>query len=1118
MGLSASRRVVAVHGRRQGTGVLLDPRHILTCAHVVGDGTTAEVVHPETGQRTRCAVVWTGTADATDAALLRGESEVIPAAGLGRLRWGRPTGDDPLPGCQAIGFPHHQRYGGRTTTGPRDGEGQRSRRLDFGQYRGSVLPVAGRLRGALTFWLDHSPGAVPPRGPVPLAGLSGAPVFAGPVLLGIVARVRETEGQQHLETVPLEPVRRALSGEPGPEAEAEAEAEAAPGAGRPGLVPGRPGAGRPGLVPGLPRLEKVSGFDPRDGAFEERYTGALRAQYAKTEVFGIDELGISESSWDLDTAYLSLEATRPGDEEILWFTGHGTPQTAPPDPRPGPRRVEELLGLSRRTLLRGEAGAGKTTLVWWLAAHAACGTLPAELDRLNGLVPFVVPLRAVRNRGGAFPGPDALAEVAELPVGRAPEGWAERVLDSGRALLLVDGFDELPQNARPRARAWLTGLLRRHSDIDCLATVRPGAVEADWLTGEGFADLLLLPMSDTDIDAFVTAWHGAALVEYAALDQARIDGEARRLNELERELHREFAGHRVLRDLARTPLLCAVICALHRKRRGRLPRSRWELYRATLDMLLGKRDSERGIGTPEGLAIEVDEHKLLLQHIAVWLVRGGQSQLTPGEARTQIERAVAAMPQLAEQGDSQQILTHLLNRSGLLQQRTGDTVHFIHRTFQDYLAAKEFADTDSVRELCLHADDEQWQDVVRLSVGHFERRVGRLIEQLTEAGDRNPGGRSVHILAMECAASAVFLDEGIRAEAERRIRELMPPRDAREAAALAAVGPPVLPLLPGPSGDWTADEAVIETIALVGGESAMERLREFTGRPDHTVRQALVSAWSGFPAGPYAREVLSRVELDDVVVHVVNDGQLRELHRCGPVPRLWFHGNHRPEALRAHLPRTGLTELSLFSNHELTSLDFLADHPGVEELSLVECTGLGSLAELSDRVFDWLMVDLRTLDLPGRPPRTRSLYVSGRTGFSYGSLRRWNRVERLILPAPVHLPTLIGTVRELPALTMLCLASGATLDLGAVPEAPGITHLLLEGLGEPLDTAGLARAFPSLTRFDAMVAEVPEYTVDLTGLHRLPGLSVGIRHEPGTRLTVIGGEFLGDRLEAGPDT
>ncbi|MFE0425226.1 NACHT domain-containing protein [Streptomyces sp. NPDC058953] len=1100
-----SMRVVAVLGGQQGTGVLLTSRYVLTCAHVLnGQHGAPSVLHLTSSRAVRCDIVklWPGR----DAALLRAEDDIVSDDRLGRLRIARLTRDDPLPGAQTTGFPGHQRYGGN--------------KLDFGQYTGTVLPVAGQARGALTLWLDHTPGPPLADGRSPLAGLSGAPVLAGPVLLGMVARVNGAPGQQ-LEAVPIDALRNWAFD----------------------------------LLPVNPRLENMSGFDPADAPYEERYAGAVKAQYGKTEIFGIDELGVSESSWDLDTAYLSLEATDldeglrrtpqqllaelrdtlpddqvvdlglPSGDKPLVMTREAEQrlrnllETQPPGPAAGARRrVEQLIGRNPRTLLRGEAGAGKTTLVWRLAAHAACDTLPAELDELNGLIPFVVPMRSVRAHGSGFPAPDALAHAADLPVGRAPDGWAERALEAGRALLLVDGLDELPQGDRDRARGWLTRLLARYPDTRCLATVRPGAVEKDWLTAEGFGDLLLLPMSDEDIAAFVAAWHRAAKLEYAGRDEGRAAAELRRLGELSQRLTREFTGNRVLRDLARTPLLCAVICALHRKRRGRLPHTRWELYRATLDMLLGKRDRERGIDAPEGLTIGVDEHKLLLQHIAVWLVRCGQTQFTPAEAVQQIDKATGYMPQIREQGGAHRILAHLINRSGLLQQRTGATIQFIHRTFQDYLAAKELSETDSVGELVGRAGDELWRDVILLSVGHLDRRVGRLVTRLIEKADAlpEPQARPLRILAGQCAANAVFLDAEARARAERAVRDVMPPSGDEESHLLAELGEYVLPLLPGPSGDAAADRLVIGVHARVGEAAAIPLLREFTDVSQPVIRGALARAWGSFPAEEYAREVLDRIDLRHIRLPVPTPEHLGLLKSITGVSSVALHGNHPVPALRAALPESGLLTVYFEDNAVLTDLRVIADRPSVHRLGLLGCPALTSLAHLADRTLESLITDARVFALRGARPRVHTLQIVDDAELSYDALAGWEPAS-LMVSSPARLSALTAVANRIPELHTLRLDSGTDLDSAATPSSH-ITDLLLFGPPSAPDTEVIARAFPHLTALRITTPpNISPYRLDLGPFHdSRPELRINVYADHTDQLLLTGHEHFGARLSTTP--
>ncbi|MFE0047112.1 NACHT domain-containing protein [Streptomyces albireticuli] len=708
----------------QGSGVLLTPTLVLTSAHVLdtgsgeggaeGRGPHALALGGHLSEPVPCEVVWKGETGARDAALLLAERPLVHAARLGPLRWGVCVTWKPMTGCQAMGFPQVQRSP--------DGS------LEAVQVPGTLTPLSGSLRRRYVLRTDHHPPAGGSGGS-PWAGLSGGPVLAGQVLIGIVSE--DPPGWDH-SAVDAVPLIQIVSSADFWSALRKHWPEA------------------PSLL-----VEEVFSAHPEDLAYEAAYAKAVKAAYSRLEIFGLDDLGSGDDTWDLDTAYLSLEARAPGQ--------------APGPARAGARRVEDLLGSRPRTVLRGEAGAGKTTLVWWLASHAACHTLPRKLGALNGLVPFVVPLRSLAAQGITAPTPSQLPTIARLPVDAPPPGWAGRVLESGRALLLVDGLDELPREDRAPARRWLAELLRLHPATRCLVTVRPLAVDHAWLEAEGFEELRLLPMSDTDIQSFVAAWHTAARLEcagYADGERARRQREL--LVELEGNLTQEFRRTAGLRDLARTPLLCAVVCALHRRRSGLLPRTRWELYRAALTMLLGGRDAHRRIHRPEGMELEPDDGRQLLQRVAVWLVRNGRVELSREQAVRQIALAMRGLRRVRDQGTPEEVLTHLLNRSGLLQERTRDSVQFIHRTFQDYLAAKEFQDSDCLDELLSHAAEEPWQDVIRLVIGHCGRaEERRVLEGVADAADAAAGVGAgedewaLRALSGNCAADAAYLDDDL---------------------------------------------------------------------------------------------------------------------------------------------------------------------------------------------------------------------------------------------------------------------------------------------------------------------------------------------------------------------
>ncbi|WP_370413441.1 NACHT domain-containing protein [Streptomyces fradiae] len=904
--MRSSQFVFAVLGRAQGSGVLLARNLVLTAAHVIGGAHSATVAGAHRAPQ-QLRVVWSD--DRLDAALLYSDVRLGPTPRLSAV-----ATDRPIPDCTILGFPRIQRYE----------EG----RPDLDQFTGTVLPMAGLLRHTLTVELDRPPATEIADGPSPLAGLSGAPVYADDGLLGIVRAVPRGRGHRRLECLPLTALL------------ADKDAYR--------WLPDDFAAPRP-----------VTATHPRDQPYEEEYAQAVGAAYRRTRIFGLDELGKRASEWDLDTAYISLEAA-PRDTDRIRDRAAV----------PVPRRIDDLLADRPRVLLRGDAGAGKTTLVWWLAAHAAAGTLGPGLAALNGLVPFVVPLRSLRARDDGFPSPGDLPRVAGLMIDAAPEGWAGRVLAAGRGLLLVDGLDEVTQDDRDDAHTWLSGLLARFPDTRCVATVRPHAVAPDWLGAERFEELTLLPLRGEDIQAFVTAWHDAARLDADAYDRAALD-------ELERDLAQQFRHNPNLAELARTPLLCAVICALHRLRDGFLPETRWELYDSALTMLLGTRDERRRVGSPDGIRMSVEEHRQLLQRIAVRLVRTGQTEFTREQALQSLERDLPGMPRVRDQGTPEEILTHLINRSGLLQERTDDVFQFAHRTFQDFLAAKELVEDDCLREALLKAHDQQWHDVLLLAAGHCTRRdLPVLVEGLLTAGSgtrkRDPK-TTLYVMAALCAQHAAMLDESVHRWVRKAVRSVLPPRNQQQATQLARLGGYVLPLLPQPETlSAEAADAVVHLIAAIGGAEALPYARAYSRAG---LRQICLE-WDSFPTEAFARDVLAEAKNPLVIVRTPE--QLHALRHVPHALALILTGEHDPAAVATALHGRDLGSLSLAANPLLTDL------APVRSLNLARLTMLyvskcpnltdvSALAELSA---------LRLLELTGlRPDTTLDLRaLADRTG------------------------------------------------------------------------------------------------------------------------------------------
>ncbi|MEU0334945.1 NACHT domain-containing protein [Streptomyces sp. NPDC006193] len=793
----------------------------------------------------------------------------------------------------------------------------------------------------------------------------------------------------------------------------------------------------------------------RDTAFERRYLPYVAQHHNHITIYGID-LRDSPDRWPLEVAYLSLEATAAPDRAAD-LEPHERPSAAV-----GRLSAEEALAGDSRVLLRGDAGSGKTTLVQWLAVTAA---------RDGHRIPYVLPLRTLV-RTGPLPAPAGFLQAVSCPL-TPPEGWSERVLAAGRALVLVDGLDEIPAADRHRTRDWLRALLAAYPGNAWLLTSRPTAVRPDWLAQEGFRELTLTPMRRPEIATFVHRWHRAAQAPtYAGplLDALRT----------KRDLAR----------LATNPLMCGLICALHRERRGYLPTGRKELYDAALTMLLARRDRERGLQAELGEEVQLE----LLQRLAYALVLSGRTEMDLGTAEGIVERclpAVASAP-----GDAATVLRDLLLRSGLLRQPAEGVVDFVHRTFQDYLGARYAVEEGHLDVLTAHADDTQWEDVIRMAVAHARPRERATVLRRLLSGDSPRRA----LLALACLEHAAALEPGVRAEVEARAAALIPPRTVDDARALAEAGPLVLELLPGPEG-LTDEEArgVTVTASILGAEEpdgALAVLRRFREHPDLGVRRQLVGTWGRFPAGEYATEVLDHLARAELMMICESEEQRAALARMRPWPSLTIRGAHPVEDILAAAPAPEVvTSLSLTGNPRLTDLGALSpfssltklwvdDCPaahGVERLralplTLFGCSGLADMAGL--RFLRSLTAITVSQELPG-DSLTDSLPVDAPLEFLFLGAHSTDRTGlrglhdltglHVLSLGPLTRPPTAGDWREtarLPGLTDLYLNASILRDfpdsLARMPELPGVETLRVPMMLGTEDLSGLASRLPGV--------------------------------------------------------
>ncbi len=355
------------------------------------------------------------------------------------------------------------------------------------------------------------------------------------------------------------------------------------------------------------------------------------------------------------------------------------------------RDAVEVVRGSERLFILGKPGAGKSTLLKHLVLQATRGNLDA--------IPIFVGLKAWSDSGLALM-PFLVKQFAICAFPDA-QPFIEAILADGRALLLFDGLDEV--NVEGQARERITREVRDFADqyarSHSVMTCRTAATDYQF---EQFSYCELADFTEQQARTLASNWFGR--------------------NEVKRDAFlAEFAKpeHKGLRDLARTPLLLALLCIAFDETMHFPPR-RVEVYEEALDALLKKWDSSRQIHRDEAYKkLALGRKRELLTQIGYKTFERGELFLRQDDLAQQIEEYLRTLPPTnsTEDIDGVTVLHAIEAQHGLLIERSLRIHSFSHLTFQEYFAARHIAAHPSpamFQSVIAHADDVRWREVLLL--------------------------------------------------------------------------------------------------------------------------------------------------------------------------------------------------------------------------------------------------------------------------------------------------------------------------------------------------------------------------------------------------------------------
>ena len=351
----------------------------------------------------------------------------------------------------------------------------------------------------------------------------------------------------------------------------------------------------------------------------------------------------------------------------------------------------DLIQNGQDYFILGKPGAGKTTFLKSIALKAVNGELYEAKEEKR--LPIFLFLREHADSGKSlFQSIEAELQICGFP--DVPR-FVESLLDSGRAVLLLDGLDEVKKedDIRKNVIRDIIKLRRKYPQTQVIITCRVADTDYEF---QEINHLEIADFNDGQIQVFLKNWFEEDKFSESCWEQLQKDGSSGLL------------------ELARSPLLLTLL-ALSYEDSGEFPPNRVEIYESAIDALLKKWDAKRTVVRDKLYKdLTPKQKQRMFAHVAY--DRFLAKDFIPKQSilSNLLAGYVKQVPNTPEDPDGDEILASVAANHGIFVERSQRLWSFAHLTFHEFFTAKHIesnAKHGALEGMFEHIEDTQWREV-----------------------------------------------------------------------------------------------------------------------------------------------------------------------------------------------------------------------------------------------------------------------------------------------------------------------------------------------------------------------------------------------------------------------